>query len=120
MAPQAGGSLVSRQRVRSISFDPADADRVDTLVELLREAATRKRRARRSLERRSKNSITCSPVARERVALTRAAAQLLVVTRTRGHEAVAAVAGTVAAGSTGISALDRHLETVCEINLPRG
>ena len=38
MAPQAGGSLVSRQRVRSISFDPADADRVDTLVELLREA----------------------------------------------------------------------------------
>lgn len=87
MPPQAGGSLVSRQRVRSISFDPADADRVDTLVELLREAATRKRRARRSLERRSKNSITCSPVARERVALTRAAAQLLVChanTRPRG------------------------------------
>ena len=38
MASQKPADLVSRQRIRSISFDPADADWVDTLVDLLREA----------------------------------------------------------------------------------
>jgi hypothetical protein len=38
MASQAGGSRLSAEEIRSISFDPADADWVDTLVDLLREA----------------------------------------------------------------------------------
>jgi hypothetical protein len=38
MVLQKRADLVSRQRIRSISFDPVDAEWVDTLVDLLRAA----------------------------------------------------------------------------------
>jgi hypothetical protein len=66
MAPQKPADTLPRQRIRSISLNPADADWVDNLVDLLREAGYAKARGRNSFESRSKSFTRCPWVARAR------------------------------------------------------